>query len=108
MSRNEFKQFKYINDFIDDIDFTSLNSLNSATHNSSLKKRKIEDIKKYFGDNISLKYDNSVTFFKRSPNVYEFIELYLKFYISPSEAEKQFQSNYINFSDVYTQIFGNI
>ena len=46
LNRNEFKKFHYINDFIEDLDFTSLNPLNTATHNSSLKKRKIEDIKK--------------------------------------------------------------
>ena len=46
LNRNEFKKFYYINDFIEDLDFTSLNPLNTATHNSSLKKRKIEDIKK--------------------------------------------------------------
>jgi len=46
LDRNEFKQFHYIKDFIEDLDFTSLNPLNTATHNSSLKKRKIEDIKK--------------------------------------------------------------
>ena len=46
LKRNEFKKFHYINDFIEDLDFTSLNPLNTATHNSSLKKRKIEDIKK--------------------------------------------------------------
>ena len=108
MSRNEFKQFQYINYFIEYIDFSSLNLLNFATHNSSLKKRKIEDIKKYFGDNISLKYDNLVNFFKKLLNVYEFIELYLKFYKSRSEAEKQFQLNYINFSDVYTLKFSEI
>ena len=45
LNRNEFKKFHYINDFIEDLDFTSLNPLNTATHNSSLKKRKIEDIK---------------------------------------------------------------
>ena len=39
LDRNEFKQFHYINDFIEDLDFTSLNPLNTATHNSSLKKR---------------------------------------------------------------------
>ena len=46
LNRNEFKKFYYINDFIEDLDFTSLNPLNTAAHNSSLKKRKIEDIKK--------------------------------------------------------------
>ena len=33
LDRNEFKQFHYINDFIEDLDFTSLNPLNTATHN---------------------------------------------------------------------------
>ena len=33
LKRNEFKQFHYINDFIEDLDFTSLNPLNTATHN---------------------------------------------------------------------------
>ena len=33
LKRNEFKKFHYINDFIEDLDFTSLNPLNTATHN---------------------------------------------------------------------------
>ena len=33
LNRNEFKKFDYINDFIEDINFTSLNPLNTATHN---------------------------------------------------------------------------
>ena len=33
LKRNEFKKFYYINDFIEDLDFTSLNPLNTATHN---------------------------------------------------------------------------
>ena len=33
LNRNEFKKFYYINDFIEDLDFTSLNPLNTATHN---------------------------------------------------------------------------
>ena len=33
LNRNEFKKFHYINDFIEDLDFTSLNPLNTATHN---------------------------------------------------------------------------
>jgi len=108
LSRKEFKQFQYINDFIDDIDFTGLNSLNTATHNASLKKRKIEDIKKYLENNSMTNYDNVVKFFRNLPNVYDFIELYLMFYISPEKAETEFQSKFKKFSDVYNQIFGNI
>ena len=33
LNRNDFKKFHHINDFIEDLDFTSLNPLNTATHN---------------------------------------------------------------------------
>ena len=55
-----------------------------------------------------MKYDNVVQFFKKIPNVYNFNEIYLRFYISPSDTEKEFQSNFNKFSDAYTLIFGNI
>ena len=69
LSQDEFKQFQYINDFIDDIDFIGLNPLNTITHNSSLKKGKIEDNKKYLDNNFIMNYNKVVQFFKKLPNI---------------------------------------
>ena len=69
LSQDEFKQFQYINDFIDDIDFIGLNPLNTTTHNSSLKKGKIEDSKKYLDNNFIMNYNKVVQFFKKLPNI---------------------------------------
>ena len=69
LSQDEFKQFQYINDFIDDIDFIGLNPLNTTTHNSSLKKGKIEDRKKYLDNNFIMNYNKVVQFFKKLPNI---------------------------------------
>ena len=69
LSQDEFKQFQYINDFIDDIDFIGLNPLNTTTHNSSLKKGKIEDSKKYLDNNFIMNYNKVVEFFKKLPNI---------------------------------------
>ena len=70
LSQDEFKQFQYINDFIDDIDFIGLNPLNTITHNSSLKKGKIEDSKKRkLDNNFIMNYNKVVQFFKKLPNI---------------------------------------
>ena len=69
LSQDEFKQFQYINDFIDDIDFIGLNPLNTTTHNSSLKKGKIEDSKKYLDNNFIMNYNKVVELFKKLPNI---------------------------------------
>ena len=70
LSQDEFKQFQYINDFIDDIDFIGLNPLNTTTHNSSLKKGKIEDSKKRkLDNNFIMNYNKVVQFFKKLPNI---------------------------------------
>ena len=69
LSQDEFKQFQYINDFMDDIDFIGLNPLNTTTHNSSLKKGKIEDSKKYLDNNFIMNYNKVVQFFKKLPNI---------------------------------------
>ena len=69
LNRDEFKQFQYINDFIDAIDFIGLNPLNTSTHNSFLKKGKIEDSKKYLDNNFIMTYNKVVEFFKKLPNI---------------------------------------
>lgn len=108
LSMDKFKKFNYIDKFINDLVFTGLNPLNTAAHDSSVQYRKIEDIKKYLIGNASTDYDKVVNFFESLPHVYEFIDLFIMFYKSPSDAELEFETKKIKFSDVYNQIFGNL
>jgi len=105
---DKFKKFNYIDKFINDLYFTKLNTLNTSAHDSSVKNRKIKDIKKYLIENASTDYDKVVNFFESLPHVYEFIDLFIMFYKSPSDAELEFETKKIKFSDVYNQIFGNL
>ena len=108
LSMDKFKKFNYIDKFINDLDFTGLNPLNTAAHDSSVQYRKIEDIKKYLIENASTDYDKVVNFFESLPHVYEFIDLFIMFHKNHSDAELEFETKKIKFSEVYNQIFGNL
>ena len=105
---DKFKKFNYIDKFINDLVFTGLNPLNTAAHDSSVQYRKIEDIKKYLIANASTDYDKVVNFFESLPHVYEFIDLFIMFHKNHSDAELEFETKKIKFSEVYNQIFGNL
>lgn len=104
----KFKKFNYIDKFINDLYFTKLNTLNTSAHDSSVKNRKIKDIKKYLIENASTDYDKVVNFFESLPHVYEFIDLFIMFHKNHSDAELEFETKKIKFSEVYNQIFGNL
>ena len=105
---DKFKKFNYIDKFINDLYFTKLNTLNTSAHDSSVKNRKIKDIKKYLIENASTDYDKVVNFFESLPHVYEFIDLFIMFHKNHSDAELEFETKKIKFSEVYNQIFGNL
>ena len=105
---DKFKKFNYIDKFINDLYFTKLNTLNTSAHDSSVKNRKIKDIKKYLIENASTDYDKVVNFFESLPHVYEFIDLFIMFHKNHSDAELEFETKKITFSEVYNQIFGNL
>ena len=105
---DKFKKFNYIDKFINDLYFTKLNTLNTSAHDSSIKNRKIKDIKKYLIENASTDYDKVVNFFESLPHVYEFIDLFIMFHKNHSDAELEFETKKIKFSEVYNQIFGNL
>ena len=105
---DKFKKFNYIDKFINDLYFTKLNTLNTSAHDSSFKNRKIKDIKKYLIENASTDYDKVVNFFESLPHVYEFIDLFIMFHKNHSDAELEFETKKIKFSEVYNQIFGNL
>ena len=52
LSREEYSKYKYLARFIEDIEFTKLYDLNTATHNSDIEERQLSNIKKYM-QNIS-------------------------------------------------------
>ena len=105
---DKFKKFNYIDKFINDLYFTKLNTLNTSAHDSSVKNRKIKDIKKYLIENASTDYDKVVNFFESLPHVYEFIDLFIMFHKNHSYAELEFKTKKIKFSEAYNQIFGNL
>ena len=105
---DKFKKFNYIDKFINDLYFTKLNTLNTSAYDSSVKNRKIKDIKKYLIENASTDYDKVVNFFESLPHVYEFIDLFIMFHKNHSDAELEFETKKIKFSEVYNQIFGNL
>ena len=105
---DKFKKFNYIDKFINDLYFTKLNTLNTSVHDSSVKNRKIKDIKKYLIENASNDYDKVVNFFESLPHVYEFIDLFIMFHKNHADAELEFETKKIKFSEVYNQIFGNL
>ena len=67
LSREEYSKYKFLVRFIEDIEFTKLYDLNTATHNSDIEERKISDIKKYMQNISDTDLNKVVNFFNNLP-----------------------------------------
>ena len=107
LSKDEFSKFKFIINFIDDLQSTKLENLNKAAHNPNEKIKKINDIKKYM-QIISNKVDLQlvVDFFQQLPNLDEFINLNLLYYFNQELAEQEFKTK-VDYSKLYSKIFSD-
>ena len=69
------------------IEFGDLANLNKATH-PSIEKRKFEDIKKYV-DNSNPYLDQLISFLKKLPDLSEYINLEVTFFLNKSKKLKK-------------------
>ena len=103
LSKPEFKQFSFMNGFIEDIEFNQLSPLNTEAHDPN-EKRRIEAISDYLQKSSNQDLTKVVSFFNSFPNIDEFINLNLIHYFSPKKADDKFEKN-VKFADVYEKIF---
>ena len=107
LSKDKFSKFKFIINFIKDIQYTKLENLNKAAHNPNEKIRKIYDIKKYMqinSDKVDLQL--VVDFFQKLPNLDDFINLNLLYYFNQELAEQKFKTK-VDYSKLYSKIFSD-
>ena len=107
LSKDKFSKFKFIINFIKDIQYTKLENLNKAAHNPNEKIRKINDIKKYMqinSDKVDLQL--VVDFFQKLPNLDDFINLNLLYYFNQELAEQKFKTK-VDYSKLYSKIFSD-
>lgn len=94
LSESKFRRFKYLLDFINDIEFEVVNQLNSEAHSEN-KHRKIENISKYLQSSCKANLQMVVDFFKSMPNINDFIDLNILYYHNPQKAENEFKKKMI-------------
>lgn len=105
LSKSEFGQYKYLLDFINDIEFGVVNQLNAEAHSKN-KYRKIENIKKYLRNSCGADLQKVVDFFKSMPNINDFIDLNILYYHNPQKAENEFIKNN-DYEEIYKILFEN-
>ena len=104
LSKPEFKRFKYVWQFIEEINWTQLNNLNEKAHDSSQKTRNFKGIEKYFKGISSLVTSYVANFFEELPNVNEFIRLNLLLYKDPKSVDAEFEKIQ-TYKDAYIAVF---
>ena len=67
LSREESSKYKLLVRFIEDIEFTKLYDLNTATHNSDIEERKLSDINKLMQNISDTDLNKVVDFFNNLP-----------------------------------------
>ena len=103
LSETKFKQYNYLLDFINDIEFGVVSQLNSEAHSPN-KYRKIENINKYLQKSCKADLQKVVDFFKSMPNINDFIDLNILYYHNPQKAESEFKQNN-NYDEIYKKLF---
>ena len=86
------------------IEFGDLANLNKATH-PSIEKREFEDIKKYV-DNSNPYLDQLISFLKKLPDLSEYINLEVTFFLNKSKLEEEIEKKY-DFDDIYDTVFAH-
>jgi hypothetical protein len=104
LTKPEFANYKFIIEFIKDIQFTELSSLNSATHDDTEKERNLSDIRQYMQNYSNEDLNKVVEFFKKLPYIQEFINIHMTFYFNPKDADEKFQKK-IRYSDAFQKVF---
>lgn len=77
-------------------------NLNKATH-PSIEKREFEDIKKYV-DNSNPYLDQLISFLKKLPDLSEYINLEVTFFLYKSKLEEEIEKKY-DFAAIYDTVF---
>ena len=86
------------------IEFGDLANLNKATH-PSIEKREFEDIKKYV-DNSNPYLDQLISFLKKLPDLSEYINLEVTFFLNKSKLEEEIEKKY-DFAAIYDTVFAH-
>ena len=69
LAKPEFANYKFIIEFIKDIQFTEFSSLNSAAHDTTEKERNLSDIRQYIQNYSNEDLNKVVEFFKKLPYI---------------------------------------
>ena len=101
LNKPEFLEYNYLYEFIEAVEFGDLAALNIITH-PSLEKRDF-DIMKNYVDNKKPYLNKVITFLKNLPNLSDYINLEITYYIDKPRLEEEIKKKF-DFESIYHQV----
>ena len=103
LKRPEFKNYNFLSEFLDSVEFGDLAKLNKVAH-SPLNERNFDIIKLYV-DNKNTYLNKVIYFLKTLPGINDYINLEIDFYANKDLLEEKIDENF-NFENIYDEVIG--